>query len=240
MVAPRTLPPSNGRVQMEPRRRPFIDARAADRAVDGAAMSTELHHIELGRLAGFRGFADRLGRPGSRYLMPGLLGLPVLLIVGFATWFIWSAFDSDSAESEPAQSSTTAIETAAPPATAAILNAPASAEAPATTAHAPPPGAEVPPINGLSISSQSWRRGGLGSKALVTFTLRNNNDYAVKDIELVCAFARADGSHLTDRKRVITDTVNMKSRKTFARMLVGFVNVNASRAKCAAVAANRT
>jgi hypothetical protein len=211
---------------MEPWRRLFIDARAADRAVDGAAMSTELHHIELGRLAGFRGFSDRLGRPGSRYLMPGLLGLPVLLIVGLATWFIWSAFDSDSAESEPAQSSTAAIEAAAPP------------ETPATAAYAP--GAEVPPINGLSISSQSWRRGGLGSKALVTFTLRNNNDYAVKDIELVCAFARHDGSHLTDRKRVIPDTVNMKSRKTFARMLVGFVNINASRAKCAPVAANRS
>jgi hypothetical protein len=33
--------------------------------------------------------------------------------------------------------------------------------------------------------------------------------------------------------------VNMKSRRTFAHMLVGFVNVNASRAKCAPVAANR-
>ncbi len=97
----------------------------------------------------------------------------------------------------------------------------------------------MPPINGLSISSQSWRRGGLGSKALVTLTLRNNNDYAVKDIEMVCAFARRDGSHLTDRKRVIPDTVNLRSRKTFARMLVGFVNINASRAKCALVAASR-
>jgi len=188
-------------------------------------MSTELHHIERGRLAGVRGFSDRLGRAGPRYLKPGLLGLPVLLIVGLAAWFIWSAFDSDSAESEPAQSSTTAIETAAPPVTAA---------------YAPALAAEVPPINGLSISSQSWRRGGLGSKALVTFTLRNNNDYAVKDIELVCAFARQDGSHLTDRKRVIPDTVNMKSRKTFARVLVGFVNVSASRAKCTPVAANRS
>jgi hypothetical protein len=37
------------------------------------------------------------------------------------------------------------------------------------------------PVDGLKISSQSWRRGGPGSKALITFTLRNNNDYAVKD-----------------------------------------------------------
>src|SRR6187549_1281496 len=78
-----------------------------------------------------------------------------------------------------------------------------------------------PPIEGLRISSQSWRRGGLGSKALVSFTLRNANDYAVKDIEIACAFKRRDGSHLTDRRRIIHDTVNMKSRKQYAGMLVG-------------------
>jgi len=41
---------------------------------------------------------------------------------------------------------------------------------------------ETAAVDGLKISSQYWRRGGLGSKALVTFTLRNSNDYAVKDI----------------------------------------------------------
>ena len=99
--------------------------------------------------------------------------------------------------------------------------------------------AEIPPVDGLKISSQTWRRGGLGSKALVTFTLRNSNDYAVKDIEIACAFNRRDGSHLTERKRVIRDTVDMKSRKTFARMHVGFVNVNANKAKCSLVTASR-
>ncbi|MGD5476685.1 hypothetical protein QUS85_22605, partial [Xanthomonas citri pv. citri] len=87
--------------------------------------------------------------------------------------------------------------------------------------------------------SQTWRRGGLGSKALVTFTLRNDNDYAVKDLEIVCAFARRDGSHLTDRSRVLADTVNMKSRKTFARVAVGFVNVHADQASCSLIAARR-
>ena len=77
------------------------------------------------------------------------------------------------------------------------------------------------------------------AKALVTLTLRNGNDYAVKDIEITCAFSRRDGSHLTDRTRVIHDTVNMKSRRVFARMHVGFVNVNANGAKCSLVAASR-
>ena len=71
---------------------------------------------------------------------------------------------------------------------------------------------EPAPVDGLKISSQSWRRGGLGSNAQVTFTLRNGNDYAVRDIEISCAFTRRDGSHLTDRTRMIHDIVNMKSR----------------------------
>jgi hypothetical protein len=37
---------------------------------------------------------------------------------------------------------------------------------------------------------------------------------------------------------VIRDTVNMKSRRTFARMHVGFVNINADQAKCSLVAAS--
>jgi hypothetical protein len=113
--------------------------------------------------------------------------------------------------------------------------APTPAVAPATA----PPTMTASPIDGLAISSQSWRRGGLGSKALVTFTLRNSNEYAVKDIEIACAFSRRDGSHLTDRKRMIGDSVGTKSRKTFARVHVGFVNVNADKAKCSLIAASR-
>src|SRR5882724_993773 len=206
-----------------------------DRAADGAAMSTELHDIEFGRFARFGGFSD-LARPRERYLRLGLLGLPVLLIVGLVGWLIW---DSGSAESEPAEPETAAIENPAPPASPAAFSQTGSDEQPANPASMLPAVADAPPVNGLSISSQSWRRGGLGSKALVTFTLRNSNDYAVKDIEISCAFNRRDGSHLTERKRVIHDTVNMKSRKTFARMHVGFVNVNANKAKCSLVTASR-
>jgi len=226
---------------MEPSGRWFIDARAADRAVDGAAMSTELDRIELdrialARLARLSGLLDRSEQARAWYFMPRLLWLSALLIVGLGAGLFWFSYDIGSAESEPVE-----LEIAAQPSPAtAVSSNPASLEdRPAATADVSPPAADVPPINGLSISSQSWRRGGLGSKALVTLTLRNNNDYAVKDIEMVCAFARRDGSHLTDRKRVIPDTVNLRSRKTFARMLVGFVNINASRAKCALVAASR-
>jgi len=53
------------------------------------------------------------------------------------------------------------------------------------------------------------------------------------------AFVRRDSSPLTSRKRVLGDTIGAKGRKTYRRMLVGFVNVNANKAKCSAVAASR-
>ncbi|MGJ5153936.1 hypothetical protein [Bradyrhizobium sp. HKCCYLR1023] len=94
-------------------------------------------------------------------------------------------------------------------------------------------------LSGLRISSQSWRRGGLGSKALVTFTLRNANSFAIKDIEITCAFSRRDGGHVTDRRRIVPGQVGSRSRKTFVAVHVGFVNVNVSAAKCALVAATK-
>src|SRR6266478_2144655 len=61
----------------------------------------------------------------------------------------------------------------------------------------------------------------------------------VESLDMTSPFNPRDGSHLTDRTRVLRDTVNMKSRKTYARMHVGFVNVNANKAKCSLVTASR-
>ena len=181
--------------------------------------------------------------------------LPAIAIAGCTVWLMFP--EPSDAESEAAATPSAVIRVAQntprpeDALSEAVLASPASSTVPAeaspTAATAAAPDIASPettapvklPIDGLKISSQSWRRGGLGSKALVTFTLRNGNDYAVKDIEIACAFVRRDGSHLTDRRRVIRDTVNMKSRKRYAGMLVGFVNVNANKAKCSLVTASR-
>ena len=174
-----------------------------------------------------------------------LLVLPAIAITACASWMMLpgpsDAEGSATAEPTPViyAQNVSLVEDAAPDETTSAP--PAQGTAPAAVIAPMSIGPEQKPaIEGLRISSQSWRRGGLGSKALVTFTLRNANDYAVKDIEIACAFTRRDGSHLTDRRRVIPDTVNTKSRKTYSGMLVGFVNVNANKAKCSLMTANRT
>ena len=170
-----------------------------------------------------------LGRIGplarSQLATQAVVLLPVIVVAGLSAWMLRAPPSANSQS-------------------AAVAQEPAAV---GTDQPEPPkiPPAQVAPIGdssvaGLWISSQSWRRGGLGSNALVTLTLRNENDYAVKDVEIACAFSRSDGTHLTDRKRVIPDTVNMKSRKIFAHFHIGFVNIYANKAKCAPVAASRT
>jgi len=194
-------------------------------------MSTELSRIEL---TGHGGDSPgRPGRPGTGYLRSEFVWLPAALIVGLAAWVGSSGYAG-----KPAESQTIRL------AAAVVAPVPLRAAEPARVAFNPPTAAgeaiapeEPAPVDALKISSQHWRRGGLGSKALVTFTLRNGNDYAVTDIAISCVFSRRDGSHLTDRVRLVRDTVNMRSRRTFDRLHVGFVNINASKANCSPVAA---
>ncbi|WP_275168405.1 hypothetical protein [Bradyrhizobium sp. CSS354] len=189
-------------------------------------MNARFDRIGLGR---FAGTGERLARAvtiASVSFGRGLLWLLAAIIVGCGVWMLLPLSRGNSAE--PVRSDVAAVETA-PSGDEAVVSSPSEAQIPT-----------MAELGRIRISSQTWRRGGLGSKALVTFTLRNDNDYAVKDVEIACAFARRDGSHLTDRSRVLADTVNMKSRKTFARIPVGFVNVNADQAKCSLVAARRT
>jgi hypothetical protein len=198
--------------------------------VDGMTMSIELSRIELTGLGD--GASGRPEKSAAEYPRSGYVWLSAaVLIAGMAAWALVAGYASKPAESEPVLATAVVAGPAVAPAPSVLAFDPPTAEGEAIVPE------ETAPVDGLRISSQYWRRGGLGSNALVTFTLRNSNDYAVKDIAISCAFSRRDGSHLTDRSRIIHDFVNKRSRKTFARLHVGFVNVNASKAKCSPIAA---
>jgi hypothetical protein len=212
-----------------------------------AAMTIGLDHFDVSRLPsvglGFPVWPERGSfRPARRFS----LLLPIILIFAAAIWLVLPAFDTDTADGDPAPVVTpAAVQSSSTPAdanTGIQPNPPASAPPPAPTASLEPQPAaslEAPPAAGLKISAQSWRRAGLGSNAQVTFTLRNDNAYAVNHVDIACAFARRDGSHLTDRTRTLPVTIDPKARKRFARLHVGFVNIYAERISCTVVAANR-
>lgn len=196
-------------------------------------MNSGLHHAEL---TGLRSLLSAWPAQGAaRYFRAGFVWLPVVLIAGVSALALFPFEAGTAAKSEP-------IAKSEPVMLATLAVSPEIASPEANSAATPIDvnrQAAVAAVDGLKISSQSWRRGGLGSNALFTFTLRNGNDYAVKDIRISCEFVRRDGSHLTDRTRTIHDTLDMKSRRKFTRMHIGFVNINADRASCALVTASR-
>lgn len=204
--------------------------------LDTGLANTDVARIRPAEIGGH--LSGRPDKTAAKYFKPGLawksglVWLPIALVVGFATWMLVSGYASNTANSEPVRLATAV--TTEPARSPAVV--PAQGASTFSPAIMP---AETGSADRLRISSQSWRRGGLGSNALVTFTIRNGNRYAVRDIEIACAFARQDGTHVTDRALVIHDTVNRKSRKTFARLHAGFVNINADQAKCLPIAASR-
>jgi hypothetical protein len=200
-------------------------------------MSTGPYRVEFSGLGGRP--SSRRGWGATKLSGSGLLWLATILLAGLGSWMLLSSNESEPVETEPMSLATAVAANPVPTPTAAGAALALAAFDPPTAGGEAITPVETAPVDGLNISSQRWRRGGLGSKALVTFTIRNRNDYAVKDFAISCAFSRRDGSHLTDRIRTIHDAVKMRSRKTFAGVHVGYVNINADKAKCAPIAARR-
>jgi hypothetical protein len=209
-------------------------SRSFRRLAEGQEMSVGLFRIESAGPVERGGFS---GRPAARLFNNKFIWLSVILVIAAGALKMSSEDAAGPAKGQTVGAANFATPASIQPASLSEGDPASSASQSEPAPAAGPP--DAPPVNGLRISSQSWRRGGLGSKALITFTLRNDNDYAVGDIGLLCSFARADGSPVTERRPTIHDTVKMKSRKTFARMHVGFINVTASRAKCTLLLASR-
>ena len=161
-----------------------------------------------------------LGRIGplarSQLATQAAVLLPVIIVAGLSAWTLRAPPRADSQLGRVA-SFTVAQE---------AVRANASPASVGTDQPEPPEilPAQVAPIDaspaaGLWISSQTWRRGGLGSNALVTLTLRNENDYAVKDVEIACAFSRSDGKVVSFlRTSTSVSSIFMRIRQNARRL----------------------
>jgi hypothetical protein len=164
----------------------------------------------------------------ARHFRTAMVALPLILIAGCMAWFMFFALDKSDAETP------TPLAVAVPQDPPQAPDATEAGQPP----HAAAPDSAVPPDH-LRILRQSFTRAGLGSKALVTFILRNDNNYSIKDPEILCAFRSRDGHYTTERRRTLNDTVDARSRKAFPGTLIGFVNIKAQQAKCSVLTASR-
>ena len=56
------------------------------------------------------------------------------------------------------------------------------------------------PLSQVRLVRQSLKRSGLGARVFATVTVRNRHEYAIKDVEILCAFRGRDG-YVTARRQ---------------------------------------
>jgi hypothetical protein len=65
-----------------------------------------------------------------------------------------------------------------------------------------------------------------------TFTIKNDNDFAVKDLGIQCDHAGKSGTVMDHNERTIYDVVGAKSTKKFRDVNMGFIQGQAIKSGC--------
>lgn len=91
----------------------------------------------------------------------------------------------------------------------------------------------------MKVESFSWGKSGFGNVALVTIAIENANEFAVKDISILCSFDAPSGTHLSSVSHVIYDTIKPAATRTFSKVNIGFIHSQAKSASCRVERASR-
>lgn len=96
-----------------------------------------------------------------------------------------------------------------------------------------------PPVRRMSLTNQSWSTGGFDTIGMMSFTVKNENPYEVKDFMVSCSFHGNSGTFLGDRTHTVYETVKAKSNRAFSKVNIGFIPSQSSRGGCSLLSAVR-
>ena len=83
--------------------------------------------------------------------------------------------------------------------------------------------------NGIA---QVFAASGFDTVMIATFTLSNDNAYAVKDIRIRCELSGNSGTNIDTAEETIYDSIPASTTRTFPDVSMGFVRSQTSRANC--------
>lgn len=95
------------------------------------------------------------------------------------------------------------------------------------------------PGDRLTMPSFSWKLGGFKNVGIVSVTIANGNNFAVKDVGIACEFSGKSGTVLTTAAGRIYDTLRAKGKQTFKEVNMGLIDNQSARASCRVVTARR-
>lgn len=78
----------------------------------------------------------------------------------------------------------------------------------------------------------SWAKEGFGNVMEANFTITNNSEHQIKDIEITCTHYAKSGTRIDSNERTIYDVVPAKSKKTIKNFNMGFIHSQAEKTGC--------
>jgi len=77
-----------------------------------------------------------------------------------------------------------------------------------------------------------WSKEGFGNIMEADFTVKNDSDYDVKDLEIKCIHHAKSGTEIDSNTRTIYDVVKKHSTKKFHKFSMGFIHSQAASSSC--------
>lgn len=96
----------------------------------------------------------------------------------------------------------------------------------------PPPDRNAEALRNVSLVNFEWHKGGFDNVMMVSFSIKNDNSFAVKDLAINCAHQGKSGTLIDSNQRTIFDVIPPKSMKKFRNFNMGFIHTQADSSTC--------
>jgi hypothetical protein len=102
----------------------------------------------------------------------------------------------------------------------------------ASTSAAPPPDPHDLALKNTQITKFSWHKDGFDTIMKANFTIKNDGDVAVKDIQIKCVHSAPSGTVIDENTRTIYEIIPAHKNRTFRDFDMGFIHSQAARSSC--------
>ena len=110
-----------------------------------------------------------------------------------------------------------------------LSSSPAASAQAAEAAPKPNPKLEAMSLVDLKFT---WSKAGFGNIMEANFTVSNDSDYAIKDLEVTCVHAANSGTRIDKNTRTIYEIVKAHSKRRFPKFSMGFINNQVATSNC--------
>jgi len=97
---------------------------------------------------------------------------------------------------------------------------------------APPPSQEDAARQNVQLVKYDWYKGGFDTVMFADLTIKNNNDFDIKDITVTCTGAGNSGTTIDTNSKTIYEIIKSHKRRTFRKVSMGFIHSQATRSRC--------